>query len=454
MSGPTVYLGTDVATGRPVTVSAGLFERHAWIQAMTGGQKTILACKVTEQLMGLDPSAAFVFCDLGGDQYAFNRLRALAAQNGKPFQFTSINQEDDFDTLDPMEAITPLTNIPLASSYLHGIFSGDHGEGYGTSYYGRVSYVSVQRVVNSCVSEGIHSPTMFDFVKRFSAVKGKLSEVSEVQLAAEILSTHEQIQPSEWGHKRIDVRKAMETGQVTYGFLPTLMQPGARMLATTLVFSFILEAMRRHYNGETSRPLYLVIDEFPSVAHGKQWADLIVLARKYNVRIIVVTQTSEQLKSRDRDLYPVLFDNTAVKLWLTPTSVDDVETLRSLSKDQLKQRGSTLGLRGGVSSVSMSEVFEPRLEANEIKDAAHAADQGFLITNAFKGHVDPIRFRFTHDVSYDEYLRLSRLPLPRREPSPPTSSNGRFDADYDVRQAAINALLAAKLRQLDWETEP
>ena len=451
MAEPSIQLGTDVATGRPVSVSLSLFERHCWIQGMTGAWKTIIATLIISQLMRLDPTAAFVMGDLGGDQYAFNLLRELARQLNKMFQFLSVNCDDDWDSLDPMAAITPLGDLSVGTSYLQSILGGDHGEGYGAGFFGRYCYVSLLRILMGFVAECAHSPTLHDFARRFASSKGKLSDQSEAQLAAEMLLTYDQIQPSEWGHKRIDVPEAVERGQVTYGFLPTLMHPGARMLATTLVFSFVLEAMRRHYAGLPVRRIYLCIDEFPSIAGSKQWADLLALARKYGIRIIVLTQTSEQLKSRDRDLLPVLFDNTAIKIWLTPTSTEDKEALQSLSKDQLKQRGATQGFRSGVSSVSMHEVYEPRLEGNEILDAAYSAGQGYLICNAFQGHVEPQRFRFTPDLPRDEYERLAGTPLPKRERPFPKVAPNEADTDRSERQAALDKMLQAKQRQLIWE---
>ncbi len=246
---------------------------------MTGSHKTIIAAKIIGQLMMLDPKAAFVMCDLGGDLYAFNRVRQACIQLKKAFQFLSVNRDDDWDALDPMAAITPLNDLSVAVSYLHSILGGDHGEGYGAGFFGRYSYVSILRILTGFVAEGEYCPTLHDFARRFSKSKGKLSDQSEAQLAAEMMLTYDQVQPSEWGNKRIDVPEAVERGQVTYGSFPTLMHPGARMLATTLVFSFVLEAMRRHYAGLPVRPIYLVIDEFPSIAGSKQWADLLVLAQ-------------------------------------------------------------------------------------------------------------------------------------------------------------------------------
>jgi hypothetical protein len=454
MSQHLIELGKDVVTGKSVSLPLALFERHGWIQGMTGARKTIIATKICTQLMRQEPQAALVICDLGGDQYFFNQMRERARQLGRPFQFLSVNRDDDWDALDPMAAITPLQDLSVGVSYLHTILGGDHGEGYGTGYFGRYSYVSIQRILMGFVAEGLHSPTLHDFAKRFAGSKGKLSDQSEAQLAAEMMLSYDQVQPSEWGHKQIDVPTAAERAQVTYGFLPTLMHPGARMLAATLVFSFVLEAMRRHYMGLPARPIYLVIDEFPSVAGSKQWSDLLVLSRKYHIRILCLTQTSQQMKSRDRDLLPVLFDNTAIKIWLTPTSEEDIETLRNLSKDQLKQRGVTQGFRAGVSSVSMGEVYESRLEANEIRDVAYAGDQGFLIVNAFQGHTEPIRFRFTPDSSPEEYSRLATLPLPKREPSVRRSHLDITNPDRAPRQAQLDQLLTAKQSQLLWEQSP
>lgn len=452
MPEPVLQLGSDFATGRPVTIPVKLLERHCWIQGMTGARKTIIVTKILVQLMEQIPEAVFVLCDLGGDQYAFHRSRETALKVGKSFQFLSVNKDDDWDSLDPMAAITPLTDLSMAASYLQSIFGGDHGEGYGPGFFSRYSYVTILRLLMSFVAEGVYSPTLHDFAKRFAGGRGKLSDQSEAQLAAEMMLTYEQVQPSEWGHKRIDVREVFEKSGVTYGFFPTLMHPGARMLATTLVFSFVLEAMRRHYAGLPQRPVYLCIDEFPSIAGSKQWADLLTLCRKYSIHILILAQSGEQMKSRDRDLLPVLFDNTAVKIWLTPISLEDIDTLRALSKDRLKQRGTTQGFRAGVSSISLQEVFEPILESNDIRDAAYSGDQGYLIVNAWQGHVEPVRFRFTPDVSQSEYDRLATLPLPKRDPSVPLPQSGEDSAVAD-RQAMLDALWRAKQQQFRWEEE-
>jgi hypothetical protein len=450
VSEPVILLGHDVSTGRPVIIPLGLLVRHMWIQGFTGSRKTVLTASLLTQVLRFDPTAVVVIADLGGDQFLFNRIRQVASELKKPFQFTSVNREDDWDSLDPMAAITPLDDLSVAVSYLHSILGGDHGEGYGTGFFGRYSYVSILQILMGFVAEGVYSPTLHDFARRFAGTKGKLSEQSEAQLAAQMMLTYEQVQPSEWGHKRIDVPEALERGQVTYGFLPTLMHPGARMLATTLVFSFVLEAMRRHYAGLPARPIYLCIDEFPSVAGSKQWADLLVLARKYGIRIIILTQTSEQMKSRDRDLLPVVSDNTATKIWLTPTSREDIEWLQSQSKDVLKQRGASLGLKAGMSSVSMHEVYEPKLEANDIRDTAYTAGQGYLIANAFQGHSEPVRFRFTPDIPLDEYERLAHAPLPKRERPRMPRPGDRTDADFSARQAKLVEMLERKRRELRW----
>jgi hypothetical protein len=130
MAEPSIQLLTDVATGRPIIIPLELFERHVWCQGMTGARKTILAVMIIRQLMRLHPTAAFALADLGGDQCAFNQIREQAQQLNKPFQFLSVNQDDDWDSLDPMAAITPLGDLSVAVSYLHSILGGDHGEGY------------------------------------------------------------------------------------------------------------------------------------------------------------------------------------------------------------------------------------------------------------------------------------------------------------------------------------
>lgn len=446
---PSIPFGRDVTTGRTIELLLSLCARNWWIQGTTGSLKTVITVYICCQLMKADPTAAFLFIDLGGDQFAFNALKQQAEAFFKEFRFLSLNPADDWDSLDPMEPIAGLDDIPLAVSHISTFLGADYGEGWGRSFYLRMSLVMIADALQRLRAEGITAPTLQDFV-RSSPKRGKRSsDYSEAQLAAELLLTYPQLQPSAWDHKQIHCNLALERGQVVYGFLPVLMNPGARMIAAAMVSSMVLAAMHRAQLGLTPVHVYIVVEEFHSVAAAKLWNDLAVMARKFHVSLICISQSSAQLKTKDRDLFPIMFDNTALKVWLTPLG-EDIEALQSLSRDVLKNRGATKGFRSGTSSLSLHEVYEPALEANEIRDAAFTGLEGFLMINDFQGFKEPVRFRFEPEFSVAEHARLSQLPLPKRE-SLRSGHVAVDDAKRAMRQEALDQLFAQAVASWQWQ---
>lgn len=456
---PKISLGVHAATGRPIEVPVSLLGRHAHIMGMTGASKSLSATSIACQLIQKVPGACVAVPDFGGDQYEFHRIRLAALGVGKRFRFLSTNPADDWDTFEPLRAVTPLTwaGIPRAASYCVSSLSLDHAEGFGKSYFSRMNYAVFVRTFTELVTEGFVTPTLRDLAERIShaARRTRLSDLSEAQLAAEQVLPYEQLSAASDPDRHIDVARCLEDGEVVYGFLPTLMEPPARMIGALLVWSFVLEAMRRSYAGLPPRQVFILIDEFASVAAAKAFADLLTLARKYHIALILLNQTSTQLVSRDRDLRPIVFDNTALKIWFTPLG-DDIDLLRGLSRDVTKPRGKTVSSRGLAGSVSLSEVYEPDLERNDVLGTAFTGLEAFVIANEFRGHQEPQRLRFVPEVSREEHARLSNTPLPKRQgPRPAWRPGGARSQPADparaARVAALAATLAGKRRDENWQ---
>jgi hypothetical protein len=278
--------------------------------------------------------------------------------------------------------------------------------------------------------------------------------VSEAQLAAESLVSYAQLEEAQDPDRRIVARRAIEEGETIYGFFPTLLEPPTRMIGALLVWSFVLDAMRRTYAGLPPKRVIILIEEFASVAAAKAFSDLLTLARKYHIALILLNQTSAQLMSRERDMRPVVLDNTALKVWFTPLG-DDIDLLRSLSRDVTKSRGKTTSSRGLSGSVSLGEVYEPMLERNDALDTTFRGLEAFVIANDFSGHREPIRMRFIPDVTREEHARLSNTPLPKRPEGVRRSVRCHAaDPGQQARLAALSELLAKKRRDEDWQAAP
>ncbi len=455
MMEPMLSLGVDAKTGRPIEVPLSLFFRHAWIMGMTGAMKTIFVTSLVVQIRLLCPEACIFFGDPAGDQYPFHRLREATRRVGRQFRFLSTNPADDWDTFEPLQAVTPLDEVGVvkASSLLVSSLSLDYGEGFGKAYFGKINYSIFHAAFSDLLAAGTLCPKFREFLRYVarSARRAGIRDVSEAQLAAESLLSYPQFDEAEDPDRRIVASRAIDEGETIYGFLPTLLEPPTRMMLALLVWSLVLEAMRRTYAGLPPKRVFIVIDEFAAVAAAKAFSDLLTLARKYHISLILLNQTSTQLVSRDRDLRPVLFDNTALKVWFTPLG-DDIDLLRSLSRDVTKSRGKTVSSRGLSGSVSLGEVYEPMLERNDALDTTFRGLEAFVIANEFTGHREPIRLRFIPEVSREEHARLSNTPLPKRPAGAPRRvRDAAADPGQQARLAALAELLWQKRRDEDWQ---
>jgi DNA helicase HerA-like ATPase len=470
MAEPMIKLGVTVPGNRPVELPLSILERHCWIQALSGAGKSLLASSLLVQLLSLASSACVVVADFGGDLYVFNRLSA-ACQLSSPqrvLRFLSTAADDDWHSFEPLQSVVPLTRagIPRAASYCVSSMSLDHAEGFGKAYYSKQNYAVFLRGFGEFVDEGVLYPTFSELCERIrgQAQRTRLSDIAEAHLSAEQLLGYPMLADDPAPNRRIDVARALEDAEVLYGFFPVLHEPPVRSLGAMLVWSLVFEAMRRTYAGLPPRRIYLVIDEFAAVSSAKAFADLLTLARKYGISLILISQSSSQLSSRDRELFPVIADNTAVKIWMTPTSPDDIEFLQSLSPDVLKEVGKSTSASNFTPSASVQKRWEPELSKNDSLATAFTGQEFFLIYNDWKGHHPPIRCRFIPEVTREEHARLSNTPLPKRPQPQPRSSGGNAAPNKaqagpatvpspgaQRRRAALAALLQKLKDREDWE---
>lgn len=458
---PMIRLGVEVKTGRPVEVPLSVLANHLWLQGKSGSGKTLAEKRIVSQIMVFDPRACIVVIDPGADQFMMNGLFEDAIP-GRTSKFLSTGPDDAWNPIDIFKQFAPITceTIPLVTGFLATTWELDYGLGFGESFFSRANAAHLRTLLTELVTSGITHPTIEEFALALSAkAKGqKLRDTSEAEFVAHSLMNYGQLLPTDIPGIEIDVMESLERGDLIYGFLGAMTDPGAKILASILAWSFIYAAMQRYLKGRPPQRLYLVIDEFPLLAGSKQFGELFALCRKFGITIFAASQSSQQLRTKDQDLFPILWDNTATKIWFTPTDELDVRYLRSLSKDAVQTRGtSSTSIRSFQASSSYDEVYEPLLSRNEILDCAYTKMEGFLILNDGKSHHEPIRFRFEPDWSLDDYRRLSQTPLPKRRTPlvPPTSINEgggpRKDSEYESRQAMLDALLQKKRQNENWK---
>jgi hypothetical protein len=459
-----IHVGTDVQTGEPLYVPLSLFKQHCLIRGMTGAMKSVWALYLVLQIIRAR-NASVVYIDFGGDKFVFHGLRLTAETHKRVFRFMSTSSDDAWHTFNPLHVVTPLTetNRIRAINYLVTALALHPGEGFGKEYFGDIAVMTTHDLVSLCRDQGVLSPKIRDLAARVDAVarRYRRSDVAQVAMVLRQLALYLQLDQNQDDCKSILMPRALEEREIISAILPGILEPMAIRIGSFLCWAAVLSAMERVERGLPPRELYLVIDEFAVVAQSRAFESLLTLCRKFHVRLILLHQSTNQLRgdSRSTDLRPIVADNTALKLFLTSQG-DDIESLRDLSRDVIKTRtGATLqGLRG---STQIRQIVEPELERNSILDASGIPGQGYLhIAQSPAGHQEPIRIRFDpihfrEIFTPERHAELANTPLPKRtaplpapKKRPPERSKRREtppekDAAWKRRNEALTRLLEA-----------
>ena len=466
-----IHIGTDIATGLPVWLPLALFCRHCHIRGMTGARKTVWMTYIMLQIISLGYPVLTV--DYGGDLFCFNAVRRLidSLKSKPPFRFLSTPHDDAWHCFEPLQACWPLSREKAVqiANYLMASLSLDYGEGWAKAYFSKINYAVFLREVVQFVERGVLTPALREFAEAVAAArKTNLRDEAEARLTLEQLLPYQQLSYVDDPDRRIEALAAIKESAVTYGFLPSLLEPPARAIGAMLLWSYVMAAMTLRQTGKPFKQVFVFIDEFAAVAAAKAFSDLLSLARKYKISLVLVNQSSSQLVSRDRDLRHLVFENTAVRLYLTSLG-DDIDVLRGCSLDVLKPGPGGMTIQGLSQTTQFREVFEPELTRNDVLMTSHLDGEGYLMYTS-RGHIEPIRVRFEPCLFKDIFTpeahsELSGIPIPKRaEPLASDSDakqltarseRGRLrppkDDESRRREEVLTRLLEAKKAAERWE---
>ena len=291
----SIHFGTDVATGKPVFVPLDVFKQHMVIRGKTGALKSVymtyLMSSVIEQT-----DSAIIFVDYGGDLFTHNVIKRQAEKNGRTFRLFSTGFQNDWDSFDPLRACLPLSKETLvrAASYLVTALSLHHGEGFSTSYFGDISMLTMQDTLNHCIDSENLRPSIKDFaeVTERTSKAYRKSDVAQAEMALRQLAPYPQLQRGEAPSREIRMDRAIESGEIIYGYLPGVMEPTSTKLGAFLAWSAILAAIDRVEAGLPKKDVYVVLEECSVIARSPSFAKALVLGRKYGVRLIMLHQLS------------------------------------------------------------------------------------------------------------------------------------------------------------------
>ena len=458
-----IRLGTRVAddpdgfgqAGEPLYVSRDLLrEAHVHVRGRTRSGKTSQAiAPLAKQLLRSYPvhyhdangepqveqvrDAVFVF-DLGGDLTLFNQLKAWSGSNppGGPqdkrqFRFISLARGDAWDYFDPFQSIeSDEVSIIQIANMLVQAFHLDHGLVYGGSYYTQQNLAALlgvtRRLRDNITCDESRSVNLRDVVEQLEKTVKHQRDAEQIRLTFDFLLEYKQLQPPAGEDRVIRMDRALQDGEVTYFFCPTMGESTtARQIAGLGLYTLINAAMQRLRTlsvEDRYRPLphaWIFVDEFQELA-GRSFAALLAQASKFGISVLMANQTTAQLKNKDLDLSHIVRDNTLLKMYFTITGKEDIEDLQAFSKEmRIELGGETISGGLGSSSVSAStrEIIVPTLLKDDILRTSSATNECFVILDGEEGHQEPIRLRPEYAIEKADFDALKRTPLPRAQAS-------------------------------------
>ena len=455
-----IPFGVDAESGETVFVPISAFEQHGVIRGMTGSGKNLVMAYFLSWLIR-NSNAAVISVGFGFDFFTSHWIRQAAKEANRPYVLFSSNPDHASLPFHPLRAVSPLTetNVISATNYLLTALSLDSG-GTKNSYWDKVNAISLLRATTLLESTGVEYPTLRDYVKALESASKNVrkQDAAEALLAIEEVSRYPQLSPKE-NEPQIDYDRVLEEGQIVDLQLNVLADPPASKMGALHVWSAVQAAIRRVEAGKPKRDVYVVIDEAAAVIGGsKLFRDLITLARKFGVRLILAYQSENQMRlGNGLDLRHIIFENTAFKFYLTSIG-EDIDVIRDLSKDVWKQKkGKSIKGRYGVSN-QISEYLDPEIDRNDVLTSSFEPLTGWLLLFG-QTYQPPRLVRFDPPWTREEHAKLANTPLPMRDAKiakPNVKQNETVKVPVSAperkkRHAAIRKVVEAKIDAERWE---
>lgn len=396
-----------------------LDETHMAVIGRIGQRKTLFTLSLLKQFVKKKDHAV-VYIDLGGDQAAYWILRETANAAGKPFYSFSLGNHDcsSWDMINNTPAFAD--NPRAAASGISMSMKLEHAEGYGRTFWSRLSVADINKALDNLAAAGNTLPSFKEFgaeLKRIAESK-RGNQTSEAHLAADQLLRYPAI--TQKRDNELYLSKAFDEGAVVVFHVPTSPDGGAaKAIASMATWCSTIEAGYRTATGKEPRTIHLAVDEYAQIAASKSTVDsTLALARKWGIRMYLVCQDFEQLKTPDGDLSSIIRSQCQQILFTTETKADQ-DALRYESKDILRQYNSE-SFQRITSTNQVRDVLEPSLTRNEILDCNGVAMDAFGVFKLGDKHRDPIRFTVVPPTTKAVHAKYKNKPLPKLIPQPKT----------------------------------
>jgi hypothetical protein len=301
-----------------------------------------------------------VILDLKGDSALFHTTKEEAEARGQKFLFFTTSQDRATYYFNPFAAFqTGGVGIPEVTQSLLDAMGLNHGEGYGRSYFTRVSR---QRLMTVLQQKGI--PTSFhDLYQKIMDVpdhgKKYIDDAFELHAAVESFLLYPQLfttpeQERNYPESIINFNRALEERHVVYFWLPAPTQSmAAKEIGKLALFNIFQAAQARHDNYLPERQVYLFMDEFQRL-FGDNLRIILEQARSYGIGAVLSNHSAAQLRTDDgKDLWPLINGNTAATLHFGSKDLAELEMLSRLSGEIEETRESYSISRGSSESSNL-----------------------------------------------------------------------------------------------------
>jgi hypothetical protein len=371
---------------KPILLDRSILAEHLHILGRSGSNKTSLGIIpiVTQLIRGYrtssnkrSPDRPVVIIDLKGDPALFHTVREEAEANGQDFLFFNAEEDKPSFFFNPFSAFQNNVSIPQATQSLLDALNLNHGEGYGRSYFTRVSR---QRLLMTLKEKGI--PTSFqDLYQKLNETtdpkKKTTDDAFELHAAIEAFLLYPQLfttqeQEQLYPETIINFDRVLDKRQVVYFWLPAQTQSmAAREIGKLALFNLFAAAKRRQDEHNRTRQSYLIIDEFQRLV-GENLTIILEQARSYGIGAILSNHSAAQLRTADgKDLWPLINGNTAATIHFGSKDITELEMLSRLSGEYLQTRSTVSHSSGTGRSISFNNDSYTESHSESISQSQH-----------------------------------------------------------------------------------
>jgi TraM recognition site of TraD and TraG len=350
----------------PFFVPRFVFERHGYVLGGTGSGKTAHALaqiliQLAEGYEGTDgkhdpPPILIVDLKQNGDRYLRALAERIARARRQPLRFYSNDTDYDSMLFDPLRAFRSVKDPIKLLETLMKAFGLTYPEGYGSDFFTAEQRVQLMQILHRPRSGRLTMDHLIEAIDRAtrgrsanSDARGLYSAMAALGKAAHVHTSAANIEDE----NLIDFDRFLDNREVLYVHLDARsMSLLSRDLGRLMLFSLLEAASQREKRGE-KRQCFVAIDEFHRLA-ARNVVEMLEDARASGVGFLLCHQSSSSLKTRDSDLYGVLFENCSFKQCLTLEDPRVIELFETISGRKTERRlgGSTSETFGQSSSHS------------------------------------------------------------------------------------------------------